>query len=104
MELLAILESRVSSLVEEIKFLRNENAQLRTGTANSTVLKAENSHLKRILAEEQQRNAATLERIERILALTQDVAQHKPGVPRRVAERNPVGGGNEKARRESPSM
>ena len=79
MELLSILESRVGSLVAEIKFLRDENTQLRAGVATGgAVMKAENSRLKRALVEEQQRNAATLERIEGVLALTQDVVEDKP--------------------------
>ena len=76
MELLGTLESRVGSIIAEIRFLRKENAQLRANTAGgSTSLKAENTRLKRELASVQQQNAVALKNIEGILALTHDVIQ-----------------------------
>ena len=76
MELLGILESRVGSLVAEIKFLREENTKLRANAGGRTAPKAENSHLKRALVEEQHKNATTLKHLEGVLALT-DLVHNK---------------------------
>ena len=78
MELVSILESQVDSLVAEIKLMRKENAKLREdATGGSTDLQAENGRLKRELVTVQQQKAATLQRMEGILARTQDVVQDK---------------------------
>ena len=79
MDMLALLESRVDSLVTEIEFLRRENMKLRKEAAagNSKALLAENNNIKLALAGEQQSKAAMLKRMEGILARTNGLVQGK---------------------------
>jgi len=83
LDLLGILESRVDSMVAEIRALREENAKLRkkAATGNSTALQAENSNLKLALAKEQQLKDKVSKRMEGILARTLGVAQGKQQDP-----------------------
>jgi len=73
MELLEILEERVSSLAAEIKFLRRENAKLRQAQPDVTLLTQENNHLKRALKEEQQSRDVMEKRLNTLLSFIDGV-------------------------------
>ena len=73
MQLLDILEERVSSLAAEIKFLRRENAKLRQTKPDLTPLTQENTHLKRALQEEQLSRDAMEKRLNTLLSFIDGV-------------------------------
>ena len=79
MELLDLLESRVDSLVAEIKALRKENAKLRTdASSNFAAVAEENSYLKQALEEERKLKDAVLQRVDGLLSRLQSVASGTP--------------------------
>ena len=75
MELLDLLEQRVSALVTDMEVLRKENDKLREeASVGLAVLAEENAYLKHALEEEQQIKGAVLKRIDGLLQRLKDVA------------------------------
>ena len=75
MELLDLLEQRVSTLVTDMELLRKENDKLREeASVGLAALAEENAFLKHALEEEQQIKDAVLKRIDGLLQRLQDVA------------------------------
>ena len=78
MDLLEILEDRVSALVAEIRSLRKENAKLReNASAGLTALTQENMLLKRALNDEGRSKDATQKRMEKLLSSINEVVSDK---------------------------